>query len=90
MICTVANGCNKEKSAYFFLTKNIETTPKISATNKDITVLKNTICVMLLKKYAIGAASSLILIPGIAKQINKYVAIKAIRNNTTDTSFVFI
>lgn len=64
--------------------------PKISATARDTIVLKNTIWAILLQKYSIGAASSLILIPGIAKQIIMYVAIKAIMNKDSDNIFFFI
>lgn len=41
-------------------------------------------------KYSKGSAANLILIPGIAKHIIKYVAINAIRNKATDMIFCFI
>ena len=73
----------------FFRSKGI--VPIISAATRAAAVFTNAMWRMLVKKYSIGSASNLILIPGIAKQITRYVATKTITNtnNAIDVFFIY-
>jgi len=58
--------------------------------NDEIRLLNNNICSTLLINNSNGSASSFILVPGMPKQINKYVVIKDRTNNTGVNNLLFI
>ena len=71
------------ESHFFFLSKN-GTVPTTDAVTREINILKSIICLILSMNSSTGSASSLILIPGIPKQMNKYAATNVIKNNMAD------
>lgn len=64
--------------------------PIIKLTARETIVLKKAENLMLSIKYSAGSAANLILMPGIAKQIIKYVKMNVTINKMIDSVFFFM